>query len=282
MNQSTDDEDRSAAVVDVKHRSSPTPMVIDNLIQALVVSPHLDDAALSAGAAIAAMADAGATIEVATLFAGLPDAPLSPAAARFHEMCSHPLDASAMLLRREEDVVGTRELCVNANHGGFLDAVYRRKPDGSWLCQHAQGMFEPNPLPEPILERELASFVGNRCDVLRPDVLLTCAGIGGHIDHGLTSKVVTLVGRRRGIRTVLWEDLPYAVDKRVSPPEVGLRTVEDITDEKAWAKKWRAIAAYASQVWMLWGDADWRITLEGHGRSRGDGSCVEIIWEAPT
>ena len=56
-----------------------TPAGHDGRIPAkvLLISPHLDDAAMSAGATIAALTAAGSQVVVCTVFAGKPQPPFS-------------------------------------------------------------------------------------------------------------------------------------------------------------------------------------------------------------
>ncbi len=56
----------------------------------LAISPHLDDAALSAGATLADFAARGANVDVVTLFAGTPHEPLSAVNRAFHAKCGSP------------------------------------------------------------------------------------------------------------------------------------------------------------------------------------------------
>ncbi|MGH3277767.1 MAG: PIG-L family deacetylase [Trebonia sp.] len=51
----------------------------------MAVSPHLDDAVISAGAALAALAAEAWPVTVLTVFAGDPGHSLSPAARRHHD-----------------------------------------------------------------------------------------------------------------------------------------------------------------------------------------------------
>ncbi|MGH3849169.1 MAG: PIG-L family deacetylase, partial [Pseudonocardiaceae bacterium] len=152
----------------------------------LAVSPHLDDAALSAGALLADLAAQGADVQVVTLFAGPPWETLSAVARAFHTNCGLPEDASAVALRVNEDRAAMDELGARAYHRGFLDAVYRRAPDGQWLCEHDRAMFDCLPLDRDGLLSRLSYEVRNILAAAEPDLVLTCAAVGDHIDHRLT------------------------------------------------------------------------------------------------
>ncbi|MGH3869204.1 MAG: PIG-L deacetylase family protein [Pseudonocardiaceae bacterium] len=121
----------------------------------LAISPHLDDAALSAGATLTDFVARGADVNVFTLFAGAPPEPLSEVARAFHVKCGLSQDASAGALRIDEDRAAMDQLGVRAHHCGFLDAIYRRAPDGHWLCEHDRAMFDGLPLDSAGLLSEI-------------------------------------------------------------------------------------------------------------------------------
>jgi LmbE family N-acetylglucosaminyl deacetylase len=242
----------------------------------LAISPHLDDAALSVGATLADLAAEGADIQVVTLFAGAPTEPLSAVARNFHTNCGLPEDAYAVALRIDEDRAAMNELGVRAAHYGFLDAVYRKAPDGSWLCGHDRAMFDDLPLGRDALLDELSREVNRILAAVVPDLVLTCSAVGDHIDHRLTKAAVLGAVCGTQVQTLLWEDLPYAIDRplatmtpplpRTSPPE-------------AWQRKWSAIACYTTQVRMLWpADANWAAELFTHAKVRGHGTPAELMF----
>ncbi|MDA8391968.1 MAG: PIG-L family deacetylase [Actinomycetota bacterium] len=94
----------------------------------LAVSPHLDDAVLSAGATLAALVAAGRPVTVLTVFAGDPGPALSPVAERHHARCG--LGVDAVERRRAEDRAALTRLGADPRHGALADAVYRRRADG--------------------------------------------------------------------------------------------------------------------------------------------------------
>lgn len=103
----------------------------------LLISPHLDDAAMPAGATIAALTAAGSQVAVCTVFAGKPQPPFSDVAADFHARCG--LGPDPVSARRQEDFAALTVLGAKAMHLDFLDAIYRRGTSG-WLCRHPLAM----------------------------------------------------------------------------------------------------------------------------------------------
>ncbi len=242
----------------------------------LGVSPHLDDAALSVGATLADHAAAGSDVIVCTLFAGAPREPLSPVARGFHTQCGLAHDASAVAVRIAEDQAAMDELGVRARHCSFLDAVYRRAPDGRWLCRHEQAMFDELPLDQDNLLKELTDEVDRVVATIAPDLVLSCAAIGRHVDHRLTRTAVSQVTGRTGVLMLLWEDLPYAMAEAAAAEPC--RLVRPARPD-AWSRKWRAIRRYRSQVRMLWPDGtDWVSELLAHAEDRGDGHPAEMFF----
>lgn len=234
---------------------------------------------MSIGACIADTIRQGGKVDVATLFAGAPQGPLSEVARGFHHNCGLPNDGSAMTARRAEDVEAMAVLGAVHHHGGFVDAVFRMRGDGSWLCQHERGMFDHAAPTEHGLASELAGYIDDLCTATSPDALVTCAGIGGHLDHLLARYAVLSTARQRGVSTWLWEDLPYALDPaEFHPARLGVAAPHK-AHAASWEGKWEAIARYPSQVRMLWGATDWKGLLRDHAISRGDGQPVEILWE---
>jgi LmbE family N-acetylglucosaminyl deacetylase len=247
-----------------------------NAQRVLAVSPHLDDAALSAGGLLGELATGGAEVHVLTLFSGTPAEPLSLVAKGFHDNCGLPHDLTAFTLRRQEDEAALAVLGARAHRADLLDAVYRRRSDGRWLCDHNRAMFDTAEDAEELMPTVVAT-VEQHCQLVQPDLVLTCAGTGHHADHLLTNAAVTAVTGGRKTRMLLWEDLPYAVG---SPgrTDLGKPCLLPITSD-AWIRKREAIALYASQTRMLWtGEEDWAATLLNHASSRGAGKPVEVFW----
>jgi len=251
------------------------------LIQAgrvLAVSPHLDDAALSVGALLAGLASGEAEVHVVTLFAGPPQEPLSPVARAFHADCGLPGDSTAVEMRHHEDLAAMGVLGARGHHADLLDAVYRRRLDGGWLCDHDRAMFDGMSAAEDIMAAVSASVERFRA-LVAPDLILTCAAVGGHTDHLLVRTAVMAIALRTETEAFLWEDLPYAFGTTL-PPDIGpaLRVPAAPND---WARKQKAIACYSSQTQMLWpGQSDWPHALRAHALDRGEGQLAEVLWDA--
>lgn len=241
----------------------------------LVLSPHLDDAVLSAGASLSEGVLEGHAIEVYTLFAGIACPPFSPIALAFHDACGLGHDATSA--RRDEDLAAMMAIGASAHHGPFLDAVYRQRADGTWLCAHEDGMFDPAWPAEPALLSSLETAIRCRCEVFRPTMIATCFALGSHVDHRLTHTAALRVSQLLQVPLLLWEDLPYAVGdplREAPDPAIMLRARPE-----AWHRKRQAIRCYPSQIRMLWPvEADWWDILWHHATIRGGDAPAELAW----
>lgn len=120
----------------------------------VAVSPHLDDAVMSVGATLHALARAGNEVIVATVFAGDPPPEISDVARRFHVDCGLP-DDRAMVLRRQEDRRALTALSCRPIHLVLRDAIYRRDQYGGWQCQHDRAMFDNDLTAETDVEASI-------------------------------------------------------------------------------------------------------------------------------
>lgn len=243
----------------------------------LVISPHLDDAVLSAGASLHALATTGVPVTVVTLFAGIPKPPFSAAARALHEQCGHP--TALVERRREEDARALAHLGVALRHEDFHDAVYRRSPSGDWLIGAGDSLVDA--AAEPELHRTLVAHVGELIRLSGADKVLTCAAIGGHIDHRHARDAV-LAATGPGVAVELWEDLPYGAWSGAPPPSTGTTLGPPAArpaGPASWSAKWKAVECYASQLELLSSGGDVRRLLDVRaqvlGRRLGRGVRAE-------
>jgi LmbE family N-acetylglucosaminyl deacetylase len=243
----------------------------------LALSPHLDDAVVSAGAALHDFAAAGHEVVVHTVLAGLAEPPYSPLARGIHYLCRLRHDPVGE--RRREDVRAVHELGATAQHGDLLDAIYRHGGEG-WQ------FVEPASLTEPHTEATLFAAVTRSVEEQlgwAPDLVLTAAAIGGHVDHVLVRDAVLAACAGR-VTVRLWQDLPYAGgDGRMPPlpPGLSVRASEAAQmSADGWAAKCAAVAHYTSQTRVLWPDhGDCRVPLQAHARAAGNGAgYAELFW----
>ncbi|MFC3453298.1 PIG-L deacetylase family protein [Amycolatopsis speibonae] len=255
----------------------------------VAISPHLDDAVLSFGAGLSRAVRDGAKVTVHTVFAGTAAPPHSPAAERLHAIWGLTPEQDASLHRRNEDIAALAHLGADYRHGGFLDAIYRKLPDGRWLADNVPGrqklaIGEQSPQDDPELFSAVKAEITSVVEECAPALILTCAAASGHIDNKITRDATLSVAREKGIPVRLWEDLPHAIfaPGAVELPD-GFRagSPEFVSVEaEARTRKFEALRLYPSQMLMLHGpEKDFFALLDGHAlKSAPSGGYGETTW----
>ncbi len=183
----------------------------------LVLSPHLDDAVLSCGALLAAVADR-CPVVVATVFTAAGPPPHTFAARRF----LRGGDSGALYAaRRREDVDVLSALGVKPVHLGFPDALFRRRRLPGAAARVLPELTHRYPTYRYDIARgrrargdrtlvgEIAAAVGAHAAAAR--LILCPLGVGRHVDHLL----VRDAGTRLPGRIVHYSDFPY--DRHAAP-----------------------------------------------------------------
>ena len=228
----------------------------------LALSPHLDDAAFSAGAALAWRADAGWRVVVATLFTASAPAPTGFALACQLDKGLGP-EVDYMALRRAEDLAACAILGAQAEHVPLLEAPHRG-------YDSAAALFQPPHADDPVLA-DLQAQVTRLLTAHAPDEAWAPRGLGGHVDHVLVHHA--LVAAAPATPVLWWTDWPYA--DRPAPLDPQAATVaraawSDVpVDPASRARKADACAAYASQLgFQFGGEAALRIRLAAQATER--------------
>lgn len=215
----------------------------------IYLSPHLDDAVLSAGGLIHEQTKAGLPVEIWTVFAGYASQPeLSSFAQVLHHLWGFASAEESVHSRRQEDARAAQILGASVVHFDFPDAVYRRSAEGEWLYPQDVSVT-PHP-GDASLPAAIADTVALR---LLPDDILVCQlAIGGHVDHLLARAAADLLGRP------LWydADLPYLFNHPddLEPHTAAMSAVVNPVSEEGLAAWERAILAYTSQLSTVFED----------------------------
>jgi LmbE family N-acetylglucosaminyl deacetylase len=250
----------------------------------LAVSPHLDDAVLSAGGYLAGRAALGDEVTVYTVFAGLAGPPFSTTALRIHQVWG--LSDDPVGCRRAEDRAAVAALGGVAVHGEFLDVIYRRAADGRWLIDERRHLTRST-VDEHELRGRMAAAIAAQLARRPADRLLTCAAVGNHVDHRHTRDAALEAAGAACTPVWLWEDVPYAAAGLAAPPlPPGASTgpaVAEPVGAVAWAAKCAAVGRYASQHPMVFpAGGDFRETLRAHAVTRaaelGHDGPAEVFW----
>lgn len=214
----------------------------------IYLSPHLDDAVLSAGGLIYEQTQSGIPVEIWTFMCGYaPPGEVSPFAELQHRQWGFSSAEESTRMRREEDKTAASLIGARAVHFDFLDCIYRRGADGEWLYYD---IFVPPHPEDAAIPAQIAETISER---LQPDDALVCQlSVGSHVDHVLVRQGAELLGYP--LRYDI--DVPYILYKgeELSPKSAGMEaSVQPVTETGL--NRWKEAAlAYKSQIVVL-GDA---------------------------
>lgn len=243
---------------------------------AIYLSPHLDDAALSCGGAIAAQVMAGRRVLVSTLCTAVPTrAQLGPLAEEFHGDWNLPHE-HAVTARLAEDVRAMELLGADYVWAGLLDSIYRL-PFAYDTRERLFGTPRPDDPLYPAL-RSLLPVLRRSCPTA---TIYAPLGVGYHVDHQITYDVATdlLSSSLAFYEDVYYVLLPGELERRMR--DLGRALVSHTIDITAsLATKIAAIDAYASQVPELFGGSQAMAeSISGYAALvGGEAGAAERIW----
>jgi LmbE family N-acetylglucosaminyl deacetylase len=248
----------------------------------IVLSPHLDDAALSLGGTIARLVAAGEAVLVVNICSGSPPlgGPFSSFAALQHARWKLPAD-EAVALRRAEDAAALAILGADSLHLDLLDAIYRM-PEAYVDDATLFGAVAPDDplaaLSRPSLEAIVAGSPGAR--------LYAPLAVGNHVDHQAVHQVAAELAAA-GAQVLYYEDFPYAarqgaVARRLASPGGPRRLAPLVCRINGELDgKITAVAAYESQLGTLFGDgARMAETVAAYAAAVAEepGAYAERLW----
>jgi LmbE family N-acetylglucosaminyl deacetylase len=250
------------------------------------LAPHLDDAPLSCGGAIAEQTARGERALVVTLCtaAPAPEGPFSALALEFHrEWGLAPEQVVAARLREERAAV--TQLGADGLWAGMLDAIYRH-PD----AYHGRETLFGTPAGDDPLLPAARTYLDRLRQRLPAATFYAPLGVGSHVDHLLTHEAAAILGPE----LIYYEDFPYvarpgALERRLAqlgaPLEPALVGID-----RGLERKIAAVLAYASQLPELAHSqldrpiADdeapglFAAAIADYARQTGGGSPAERLW----
>ncbi len=215
--------------------------------RALALSPHLDDAAFSAGGTLALLARQGWEVWVATLFTASVPHPTGFALACQLDK-GLPAEADYMAIRRGEERAACAALGARPLFLGLREAPHRG-------YAAAPALFGP-PLPGDEAARLARPLLARTLRRLRPDLILAPQGIGGHVDH--VALLLALWSVRPRAPVWHWEDFPYTLRRRSHPARpfaARMGAMRPMALRGDLHAKTAACAAYATQLGFQFGGA---------------------------
>jgi LmbE family N-acetylglucosaminyl deacetylase len=215
---------------------------------ALALSPHLDDAAFSAGGVLATLAAQGWRVVMATLFTQSVPEPKGFALACQLDKGLGP-EVDYMDLRRAEDDRAAEALGIAAPlHLPFREAPHRGYGSAPELFSGVRD--------DDRIDSDLAPALADLIAGQAPDLILAPQAVGGHVDHVQVVRALRTLAPATPV--LWWRDFPYTV-REATPKEpladlfAGLPARAFGLSDEARRRKLAACAAYASQIGFQFG-----------------------------
>jgi LmbE family N-acetylglucosaminyl deacetylase len=250
---------------------------IPNTYDHVYLSPHLDDAVLSCGGAIAAHSALGSHVLVVTLCTAVPTREqLGPLAEEFHGDWNLAHD-DAVTVRLREDLLAMELVGADCLWVGMLDSIYRLP-----FAYDTRERLFGTPRADDPLDQELRSFIPALRQQLPQATFYAPLAIGYHVDHQITYTVANECG---GPPLAFYEDIYYVLiagelERRMADL-AGHFVPRTIDISATLGSKIGAIDAYASQVPELFGGSEamaQQITEFAERRHPDAGRYAERIW----
>jgi LmbE family N-acetylglucosaminyl deacetylase len=233
---------------------------IEHGVPLVILSPHLDDAALSCGA-VMIYAARRTSVTVVTLFTEAGQPPHTFSARRYLKQVGAQSAESLYRRRRAEDRAALEPIGVTCIHAGLAEALFRRHPQrGRWAsCArllpelgHIYPTYRRHVAAGRIASADLGAL-HDVCDVVvrvtraRPAVVLAPLAIGTHVDHVL----VRTAAERSGARVVYYSDFPYNLRHLPNGDFVRRNGLVEARWSLLVEKKANLVRAYETQVQAL-------------------------------
>ena len=237
----------------------------------IYISPHLDDAVLSAGGLIHDQIRAGNQVEIWTILCGVPPTEeLSSFAQVLHFQWGIPKVEDLIRSRRAEDEKACQLVGAKPIYFDYLDCIYRRGKNNDWLYSY---IFVPPHEDEADLPARIAESISAR---LEPTDQLVCQlGLGSHVDHIVVRRAVELIQRP----LLYYVDIPYLfkTPEEFGPNTAGMKANAHAVSEAGLGAWQEAIAAYESQISSLFESPDHMRSQIRQYWSDNNGIC---LWSA--
>lgn len=232
-------------------------------IKCYFISPHLDDAILSAGGLISYLASK-TTVEVITIFTKPSPKPYTLSTKVFLKNCNFRDAEDLFNKRRLEDQYVFTKLNLNYHHLGFTDASWRKKINPNRILKvfskiipelihiypiyrnylkkgvtsgHVSNEDEQN---VTLIKQKLNKIIKNK-----KNILIFCPiGIGLHVDHILVRNLC----QNSFKNIIFWSDFPYSLTEKPDDNFIMLNNLKKLQSDKKINYKNTLISLYKTQV----------------------------------
>ena len=252
----------------------------------LILSPHLDDAVYSCGGLMWQWAQAGDSVQVLTICAGMPDSKeISDFAQSLHDRWG--VAEAAVQHRQDEDIAALQRLGATWTHLDIPDCICRTQIEtGRALYASEAPIFGKIDPLETALVEALAAELADR--LRKPVELLIPMGLGGHVDHRLTRAAAQALIDQHGFDQPLWNylDFPYVLQTLGASEQV--RSLANLRADGTWhhfdldpeaIQAWgEAISMYESQSSTFWrSPAELMAAVQGYARRLAGAALFQNI-----
>ena len=238
----------------------------------IYISPHLDDAVLSAGGFLYEQRQAGIPVEIWTIVCGFPPpGELTPLAQVLHFTWGTGSAEETVNLRRAEDAAAANRIGAKTLHFDVPDCIYRRGPEGEPL--YLDIYVQPHPAEAGLIDHITQTIAYH---LQAEDQVLCQLGVGNHIDHVLVRQAV------ERLNLPLWyvADLPYLFKQpdQLAPFVAGMKeSLHTVTEAgfRAWVE---AVSLYASQLSSIFeSPAQFEVDIRAYYAENGGFPLWQIV-----
>lgn len=230
--------------------------IVENKIPCFFISPHLDDAVLSAGDLIAYLADK-TSVHVVSIFTTASSRPYTFSAKAFLRQSGFTDALQLFEARKLEDNEVLKSLGVKGTHLNFVDAALRKRKNLNNIVSRIAKLIPEFGHTYPIhrihihsnkiksedslLIEEISHALRKIVEGKKQFVVFCPLATNTHIDHVLTRKICEGIFEH----PILWSDFPYNSTWEVCSPSNDMELFTMDFDRK---KKLAAILGYKTQV----------------------------------
>jgi LmbE family N-acetylglucosaminyl deacetylase len=251
----------------------------------VILSPHLDDAALSCGGLLHALRHQVSTL-VVSICCGTAQVVKADGSRKISSRKGHVSSRT----RRGEDIAAMHSVDTDFVHLSFSDGIYRRSPlTGRLIYRNTRERWVAPRIDDMAHIEELYVVLRRLCLDLGRILLVSPMGIGSHVDHQITAQVAHRMASTDACAELLfYEDFPYVADPSMGrgdqddPPKalnrLHLAPAQRFVVPVDVDAKMKLLQHYASQVPPLFGNDDGmrtRIINQLH-----DNQPSEFYWRA--
>ena len=196
----------------MKATSLATAVPWDDIERVVILSPHLDDAALSCGGLLDFLSTRQAGALVISIYCG------NPPPVKNGDGTLRTLQRKGFVnprLRRLEDRAAMHASNTDFVHLSFPDNIYRRSPTtDQFIYRHAHERWS-SPRVDDMGHVEELYLVLRRLSLnLGRMLLVSPMGIGQHVDHTIVARVALRLAEQ-GASLLFYEDFPYVVNPTI-------------------------------------------------------------------